>query len=322
MRSLAARIAGPRGRTAVRRVRRAMGRSSAPVISEHVLARYTPDAEGPRVLWPLFPPLRYLGQLQPSFQEKLAAERRYLNESDCDFYHAVELPDGRVIDGHWDLRGREFDYLGGYEVGGRRVLELGPASGGLTFFMERQGAKVVGIDAGFDLSVDLVPYECRDLTGERLDITRRVGATQNAWWYVHQRLGSKAAMVYAPIYELPADLGRFDVAVFGSILLHLRRPFDALEQAARLTDRAIVVTEAFDPHLAGVDDAVVRWNPARERHPGTLWWSFTPVAIQEMLLTLGFPNSNITVHHQFHHRNHLAGSPPEPMDMFTVVATR
>ena len=270
----------------------------------------------------MYPPPRYLGQLAPSFQSAMAAARACLREEDCEFYHSVELPDGRTIDGYWDLRGQEDHYLGGIELGGSRVLELGPASGGLTFWMERQGARVVALDAGFDLSADLVPFNCGDLIAERLEMTRVMGATQNAWWYLHQLFGSKAAVVYAPIYELPADLGRFDVSVFGSILLHLRRPFDALEQAARVTDRTIIVTEAFDPHLEGIEDAVMRWNPSRERHAGTLWWSFTPELIQEMLLTLGFPNSWVRKHDQFHRHGHDPSAPKVPMPMFTVVATR
>ena len=51
---------------------------------------------------------------------------------------------------------------------------------------------------------------------------------RNSWWYSHQRLGSHAQVVYGDIYRLPSDIGRFDVATFGSILMHLSRPFAAL----------------------------------------------------------------------------------------------
>ena len=45
-----------------------------------------------------------------------------------------------------DLRGREDSYLGRYDFNGKRVLEFGPANGGLTFWMEQQGAEVVALD--------------------------------------------------------------------------------------------------------------------------------------------------------------------------------
>ena len=96
------------------------------------------DPDVPRVPWPQYPPPGYLGQLDPAFQAALHAERADLEEGDCDFYHAVDLPDGRSIDGPWDLRGRELDYLGGVEVGGSRVLELGPASGAITTIVTDQ----------------------------------------------------------------------------------------------------------------------------------------------------------------------------------------
>ena len=42
-------------------------------------------------------------------------------------------------------------------------------------------------------------------------------------------------MVYGNIYDLPASIGYFDAATFGCVLLHLRDPFQALAQAAKLT---------------------------------------------------------------------------------------
>jgi hypothetical protein len=62
---------------------------------------------------------------------------------DCDFYHTVEIPGRGVVHGQWDLRKHVDDYLGGYCFVGKRVLEIGPASGFLTFEMERRGADVV-----------------------------------------------------------------------------------------------------------------------------------------------------------------------------------
>ena len=49
--------------------------------------------------------------------------------SDFVWYHASELPDGTVLPGVWDLRGHESTYLGGVDLAGKRVLELGPATG-------------------------------------------------------------------------------------------------------------------------------------------------------------------------------------------------
>ena len=61
--------------------------------------------------------------------------------------------------GAWDLRGHEAAYLGGVDVAGKRVLELGPATGYLTFYMERMGAEVVSFEAGFDVPIDTMPVK-------------------------------------------------------------------------------------------------------------------------------------------------------------------
>src|SRR5580704_14740984 len=88
-----------------------------------------PSAAGAtRVRWPSFGPPDYLGQLDADFQRSIGQERGPLTRAECNFYHSAELPDGDVIMGPWDLRGREREYLGGVEVSGRRVLELGPAT--------------------------------------------------------------------------------------------------------------------------------------------------------------------------------------------------
>ena len=67
--------------------------------------------------------------------------------SDCLFYHSVDVPGHGTLEGFWDIRGKEPEYLGNFNFAGKRVLEIGPASGHLSFFMEREGAEVVSIEA-------------------------------------------------------------------------------------------------------------------------------------------------------------------------------
>jgi hypothetical protein len=105
-----------------------------------------PSPAGPATripLLPSYPPRDYLGQLDPDYQAALSKRREGADLSDFVWYHAFELPDGRVLPGAWDLRGHETAYLGGVDVAGKRVLELGPATGYLSFYMERMGAEVV-----------------------------------------------------------------------------------------------------------------------------------------------------------------------------------
>jgi O-methyltransferase len=273
------------------------------------------------VPWPAVPPAGYLGQLEPAFQRRLASERAWIDRGDCDFYHSAVLADGTVIPGAWDLRGTEPSYLGGIALAGQRVLELGPASGYLTFYMEAQGADVVGFDVGYDIAIDLIPRTGIDPYVARNDAARYIGAVQNAWWYLHRDLRSKAKVVYGDIYDMPGDLGSFDISVFAAILIHLRDPFRALAQAAGRTTRQIVVTELVqDPNL-DPDDSLARFAPLGVGQQ-TNWWAHTPGFVRRMLEALGFTNSTTTFHSHRHHLGHDLSTEAVDMPMFTVVAER
>src|SRR4051812_37484330 len=65
---------------------------------------------------------------------------------DCWFYHVMDLPGAGKVGGQWDLRGQVDEYLGGFDFRGKRVLDVGAASGFLTFEMEKRGADVVSFD--------------------------------------------------------------------------------------------------------------------------------------------------------------------------------
>lgn len=274
--------------------------------------------------WPAPPPPGYLGQLRPEFQAAMAAERAALRREDCRFYHTFQLPDGEIIPGPWDLRGRESSYLGGVDVAGQRVLELGPASGNLTFWMEEHGAEVVCLDAGFEKSIDLLPVpgvaaETRQL---RADHFTMVGEFQNSWWYLHRQLGSSAKMVYGDIYDLPADIGEFDIATFGAILLHLRSPVAALEQAARRTRSTIVVTDGWSGGPDTLHDNIMRPFPTGEASRWVVWWELSAGAVVAMLQILGFTDITVTEHTQLHQHGHVVDATFTEVPMYTVVGRR
>src|SRR5262249_42249842 len=129
-------------------------------------------------LRPARPPPGHRGQLADAAQHELAASRAQLTLADCDFYHATTLPDGTDMQGAWDLRGREGAYLGNVEFRDQRVIEIGPASGGLTFWMERAGADVVAFDVGYDVTMDLMPFNGAALDGVRADHMRALEPVQ------------------------------------------------------------------------------------------------------------------------------------------------
>jgi hypothetical protein len=65
---------------------------------------------------------------------------------DCSFYHAMDIPAVGEVKGTRDLRGMFEDYVGHVELAGRTLLDVGTASGFLTFEAERRGATVTSFD--------------------------------------------------------------------------------------------------------------------------------------------------------------------------------
>ncbi len=270
-------------------------------------------------LLPSYPPRDYLGQLDPAFQASESRRHDGADLSDFVWYHAFELPDGRVLPGAWDLRGHEAAYLGDVDVAGKRVLELGPATGYLTFYLERMGADVVSFEAGFDVSIDMLPVKGRDNPEGLLEVMQHtIDRNHDAWWYLHRTLGSSAKFVQGNIYDLPADLGTFDITVVGAILLHLREPWGALAQAARRTTETMIVTEPLQDDLHPPDSNIMRFSPSAEHHV-TNWWSIYPGAVVSMLSRLGFGRTETTMHAQRHYLAHDLTSDAIEQKMYTVV---
>jgi hypothetical protein len=70
----------------------------------------------------------------------------------------MDIPGHGLVNGQWDLRGKTDEYFGNYQFAGKRVLEIGPASGFLTLEMEKRRAEVVAVDVGELKPWDFVPY--------------------------------------------------------------------------------------------------------------------------------------------------------------------
>ena len=262
----------------------------------------------------------YLGQLTPEFQQALRQHHSGLTPADCNFYHAMELPGGVLVQGEWDLRGHEALYLGGFDFNNKRVLEFGPASGHLTFTMEKSGATVVSFDLLFDAAPAIVPTPGVDPVKAAEAGREHMRRMRNSWWYSRFRYDSAAQAVYGDIHNIPSDLGRFDVAVFAAILLHLPDPFRALQQAAALVDDAMIVVEPM-PVVSQPDLPALYFNPPAPMPVRVVfWWSISPAAVTRMLTTLGFPDVTITTHRPS--RRSPSSNSLEGAEWFTIVGRR
>jgi hypothetical protein len=179
-----------------------------------------------------------------------ASPRLLTDLSDCYFYHTMDIPGFGHVDGEWDLREGIDAYLGNVDVRGKRVLEMGTANGFVCFHMERQGADVVAYDLSEQQDWDVVPYARDDEAAFRADRKNHIRKLNNAFWLCHRAFKSESKVVYGDVYSVPEDIGVVDVCTFGSILLHLRDPFLALQRALSLTSDTVIVTDMLGPDAA------------------------------------------------------------------------
>ena len=242
----------------------------------------------------------------------------------------MDIPGYDVRNGDWDLRGGENAYLGRVDFSGKRVLDVGAASGFLSFHMEAKGADVVSYDLSGDYSWDVVPLYGADYKNFDANNKGFVDKINNAYWLGHKAYGSKAKVVYGNVYDIPRDIGMVDISVLGCVLLHVRDPFLALQNILRLTTDTVVITDVYPRFTIlrrvlhrlrfPIEVLDVFTGPKTEFVPDSrkqlqgVWWYLWPQLLRRMIGVLGFEDLTTTYHWQ-KYRN-------RKWRMYTIVGHR
>ena len=234
----------------------------------------------------------------PPRKASVYAEPRTVTDlEECYFYHSMEIPGYGLVEGPWDIRGGVDDYLGNVDLSGKRVLEVGTASGFLCYTMEGRGADVVAYDLSDKQSWDVVPYAQYDHASFDSDRRAHLRKLNNSGGSA-RRLRVVGQGRLRTVYEIPEEIGRVQVATYGNVLRHFRDPFLALERGLRLTTETVIVTENPSlryslPQMAAEPlKPNMAFLPNYERvQPRESWWHFTPAVIKQMLGILGFEDT-------------------------------
>jgi len=256
---------------------------------------------------------------------------------DCEWYHIMEIPgiEG-LTDGVFDCRDDIGNILGNLDFKNKKVINLGPSTGYLSFEAERRGANVTSIDLSVNSEErDWTPIADQDwkanLTSFMSDEKRR----RNAFWYAHKALNSKSKLIISHINNLPEEVEMHDIGIIFSVLLHIRDPFLALQRMCSHVNEKIVITElgqyptyAFRllpaSMVISIKDSIANFLEKNSSFLGKLpnfinkrlfrnrpdlrflpqhgriaskWWAFTPEAIIAMLKVLGFEKTKVNYHY-------------------------
>lgn len=246
------------------------------------------------------------------------AEPRHPSFEESYFYHSMNVPGHGEVTGEWDLRPNVADYLGNTNFSGKRVLEIGPASGYLTNYMESHGADIVALDLPSDYGWDIVPRPQSKVEwmAERKSHMERL---HNSFWYMHNAMNSKAKVIYGKVVDLPEEVGMFDVSIMTGILLHSRDPIGIICKCGELAKERIVITESIWGGQAQLNEQqpTMTLIPSLQNTNLDLWFLLTPKLIIQLLQVLGFGKISINTHNQIY----VAGG-NSVVPHYTIVAER
>ncbi len=205
-----------------------------------------------------------------------------------DWYHSIDLADGLVTPGWFDLRPSAAKVPLPERLDGLRCLDVGTWDGFWAFELERRGAaEVVAVDILDPARWDWPPRERITGHGGGLAMLEAVKGRGEAFDVAHEALGSRVERRDLSVYDLdPVDLGHFDLVFLGSLLLHLRDPVLALERLRGVCAGDAVIADTVEL------GASLRWpRTPVARMEGTerpWWWLPNRAALLAMVASAGF----------------------------------
>jgi tRNA (mo5U34)-methyltransferase len=199
------------------------------------------------------------------------------------WYHTIELGNGLVTPGEYDLRPIVPRLPIPESLAGKRCIDLGSRDGFYAFEMERRGAsEVVSVDID-DPDEVAMPATA---TADRNAIAEELRIGNQAFETARRALGSEVRRELVSIYTLDPDVqGQFDFAVLGSLLLHLRDPVGALTAARRVISGELLIVDA-----VAVNPDLFRRRPVAELYMqgAPFWWVCNPAGLRRMAEAAGF----------------------------------
>jgi tRNA (mo5U34)-methyltransferase len=225
------------------------------------------------------------------------------------WYHTIELPQGLVTPGLYDLRAAVPNFGFPENLRGMNVLDVGSATGFFALEFARRGAHVVSVELPSLHALDRFPGQDIEHTiekigemivpkslGEVRGYVRKYTAEQLYFYllegpfeFCRKLLNAPIERCYSTVYDLSEGKlgGTFDLVFMGDILLHTLNPLNALAAVAPLC-RGMLVLSQMLPDDPGEKPAMLYVGGDSPGSDEVSWWLPNKACLVQLLKKLGF----------------------------------
>lgn len=228
------------------------------------------------------------------------------------WYHTIDLGEGLVTPGIFDLRDNLPAFRFPKDMRGMTVLDVGSATGFFAFEFEQRGAHVISVELPSLEDFDRFPGQTIEQVVRKIkrsfvpcshspvqlgELVRPISDEELYFFHLdgpfrfcHQRLNSKVERCYSTVYELSAEkLGveRFDLVFLSNVLLHTLYPLQALGAIAPLCKGTLILSQTM---LTGLDSqpVMVYMGGDEPEDDSSTWWYPNKTCFEQLLKKLGF----------------------------------
>lgn len=203
-----------------------------------------------------------------------------------EWYHTIELAPGVLTPGQYDHRPLLKHYGIPADLSGKTVIDVGPAHGFFAFQFEERGADEVATVELPQWSAHDGSAQLKEKFGEEDVDTVNEPYLHNTLAFAIEARNSQVKQFFYSIYDInPENVGMYDIAFCGSLLIHLTDPLRALYALRSVTREYAIIATVIDPDRFGGRKPRAYFHGTAE---GQAFWAPNMTCLEQWARAAGF----------------------------------